>query len=246
MTDWLARARPWLNALLILLLMLPLARLAWQVLVPVRPAQPAPASVATSPVPRPVTPALDVAAIRQAQLFGSPAGVAANGEIPESTLQLKLKGVIAAGDNPHAVAIFDGGDPQTRAARVGMNIMPNVVVKAVYKDKVIVSNNGRDERLMLQAPPPISLNSGPGTPGAGASAGAAPIVGSPAVSYGSPGGPPASARTYMNQASPGYSGGTPPQYQQQAPTYPGYNGSVITPGGMGGPPPGQAPNWQTQ
>lgn len=228
MMDWPARLRPWLNALLVLLLMLPLARLAWRLVVAPEPAAAVAApSVALRAAPAPAR--LDISRLRQAMLFGQVSTAGPNGELPESTLGIKLQGVIAAGESPAAVAIFDSGDAQLRAVRVGMSVQPNVVIKAVYKDRVVVSNNGRDERISLQVPPAISLNSPPGA-------------------NGSPAYPPGfnpSARGYVNQATPGYASGVPNMQQQggQAPPgYPGYNGPPN--GNIGMPPVPQS--WQTQ
>lgn len=242
MTDWPARVRPWLNALLILLLLLPAARLVWLRLLP--PGAPAPAARENRSLPPAPRASLDISDIRQAHLFGQVNSGGSNGELPESTLSLKLKGVIAAGDNPHAVAIFDGGEPQVRAARVGMSIQPGVTIKAVLKDRVIINNNGRDERIPLQTPPPIALDSRAGA-GSSPGSGMPPPSSSPSVVYlpGNPG----SARSYMSQSSPGYSGGSPQPYppQQQAP-YTGYTSSGMVPGGGYAPPSAPPPNWQTQ
>lgn len=232
MMDWLARLRPWLNALLILLLMLPLARLAWRAFVPAEaPLPPAAASGRVGAVARPAQP-IDVAQLRRSMLFGQTASVGPNGELPDSTLPLKLQGVIAAGESPDAVAIFDGGDAKLRAVRVGMAVQPNVVIKAVYKDNVVVNNNGRDERIKLQLPPPLSLNSPP-----------------PPSSVYPPGIDPAggSAQSYISQSVPGaYNPAMPQQQMQQQPSYPGYNGPPpsVSSGAMGMPP--GPPSWQTQ
>lgn len=227
MMDWPARLRPWLNALLVLLLMLPLARLTWRLLVPPEPLPVVtPAAVVTRGGPAPAR--LDLSRLRQAMLFGQPSSVGPNGELPESTLSIKLQGVIAAGESPSAVAIFDSGDAQLRAARVGMTVQPNVLIKAVYKDRVVVSNNGRDERISLQVPPAIPLN---GPPGAN---------GTPAYPAGfNPG-----VRGYVNQSAPGYASGVPNMQQQGGPPpgYPGYNGP---PNGNAGMPP-VPQSWQTQ
>ena len=227
MMDWPARLRPWLNALLVLLLMLPLARLTWRLGVPTEappPTVPVAVVARNAPPPR-----LDVSRVRQAMLFGQANSVGPNGELPESTLGIKLQGVIAAGESPAAVAIFDSGDAQLRAVRVGMAVQPNVVIKAVYKDRVVVSNNGRDERISLQAPPPISLNSPPSVSGPTAGSGF---------------NPGSSARGYVNQAAPGYASGVPNMQPQGGPPpgYPGFNGPPNGNIGM----PQVPPSWQTQ
>lgn len=244
MIDWLARVRPWLNALLVLLLLLPVAQLVWRVVLPAEPkAAAAPARVA---VPATVAATrMDVGRLRQAALFGHAVTQSANGELPESTLPLKLQGVIAAGESRTAAAIFESADPKLRAARVGMELQPGVVVKAVFKDRVVISNNGRDERISLKLPPLLPLNGAPG--GApGGSAGGPPV----APSWDNNGGPPGTSRNYMGQSAPGYNGGMPAgQPMNQPPQqYPGYNGPQNYPqnypGSPGSPPPPQS--WQTQ
>lgn len=161
MPDWITRARPWINALLVLLLLLPIARLAWRFIAPPEPAVSAVPVSTNTAAGAPVRQTIDVAQLRQAALFGQSTAAGNNGETPESTLPLKLQGVIAAGNSPGAAAVFEAGEPKARAARVGMALQPGVVLKAVFKDRVIIDNNGREEKITLQTPPAIMIGGPP-------------------------------------------------------------------------------------
>lgn len=164
MSEWLDRARPWLNSLLVLLLLLPVAQLSWRFFVPAEKKAASNSTTAPAITSGASRARLDLSALRQAMLFGQANTASLNGQLPESTLSIKLQGVIAAGESPSAVAIFDSGEPKLRAVSVGMTVSPDVVLKAVFKDHAVISNHGRDERLSLQTPPAMSLNSPPAVP----------------------------------------------------------------------------------
>ena len=153
---WLQRLRPWLNALLFLLLLLPLARWGWTLYLPKKAA----AAVSAAPLPTLSSKAdpVDISAIERTQLFGSNLN---NGELPLTTLPLKLQGVIDTGNKADAVAVFAGTDPKLRAVRMGQELQPGVILHQVFKDYAVISNNGRNERVNLDTPPPVLLNSPP-------------------------------------------------------------------------------------
>ena len=220
--DSLLRLRPWVNAVLVLILMLPVARLTWRWVLPKRPALSAPArpQAAAAPLPGLV---LDLGDLRRSALFGVAAVAAPGGELPVSRWPLKLTGVIAAGESPASAAVFDGADPKQRSIRVGMDIQPGVTLKAVLADHVVIRNQGRDERLNLQKPQ------------AGSNA-IAPAQTSPSSAY-PPGVTPAGA-SFAPNYSPAYSprngamyrgypggetsmNGVPPQTTSNVPVSPG-------------------------
>lgn len=90
---------------------------------------------------------VDLAAI--ARLFGGapPAG----SKQAASTSGLRLKGVIAPTPGVAASAIFSAGSGRDFAVFVGRELQPNVTLKEVHPDHVIVSRNGVDERIDLDA-----------------------------------------------------------------------------------------------
>ncbi|MBV8465096.1 MAG: hypothetical protein JO218_04030 [Burkholderiales bacterium] len=77
------------------------------------------------------------------------------GESP-SSLPQKLRGVIAAHDDAPAAAIFEGGTPANSAVQVGEELSPGVRLLEVQGDHVIVSNQGRRERIELDSKPPAA------------------------------------------------------------------------------------------
>lgn len=224
MSEWLARARPWLNGLLVLILLLPLAQLSWRFVVPAEKRTVQATSDNASANVRPSQARLDLSPIRNAMIFGQANAVGLNGQLPESNLSIKLQGVIAAGDSPTAVAIFDSGEPKLRAVSVGMAVMPDVVLKAVFKDHAVVTNHGRDERLSLQTPPPITLNNPAPNPAPSGNPNVIepyptnPNTGAPPQSMGGPGPVPMGGSNNMNGAPPGgygaYGGNSAPPNNQ--------------------------------
>lgn len=208
MSEWLDRARPWLNSLLVFLLLLPVAQLSWRFFVPAEKK----AASNTTTAPAMTTGAsrarLDLTALRQAMLFGQANTTSLNGQLPESTLSIKLQGVIAAGESPSAVAIFDSGEPKLRAVSVGMTVSPDVILKAVFKDHAVITNRGRDERLSLQTPPAMSLNSPPAMPTNPSGIERYPNgpLGAPPPGMNGYAPPPAVPMGQMNEPPPGYNG----------------------------------------
>lgn len=224
MSEWLARARPWLNGLLVLILLLPLAQLCWRFVVPAEKRTVQAASDNASANVRPSQARLDLSPIRNAMIFGQANAVGLNGQLPESNLSIKLQGVIAAGESPTAVAIFDSGEPKLRAVSVGMTVMPDVILKAVFKDHAVVTNHGRDERLSLQTPPAMNLNNPAPIPAPGGNPNVIqaypqnPNTGAPPQSMGGPGPVPMGGFNNTNGAPPGgygaYGGNSVPPNNQ--------------------------------
>lgn len=97
--------------------------------------------------------------------FGGQSSVsAADGSFPPTSLAFKLRGVIAASKDRPAAAIIAGAGPREVAVAVGENIQSGVVLKEVRQDQIIIQNQGRMEKLMLDAKPATaiaSVNSAP-------------------------------------------------------------------------------------
>jgi general secretion pathway protein C len=90
--------------------------------------------------------AVDLAAI--ARLFG---GAASSTSTLASTPGLRLKGVIAPTPGVAASAIFSTGAGKDIAIYVGRELQPGVKLSGVYPDHVMLSRNGVEERIDLDA-----------------------------------------------------------------------------------------------
>jgi type II secretory pathway component PulC len=138
---------PWfyrcLNGALALLLAWVAAGLLWQWFAPAsRPPVAAPPRLAST------GPQLDVAPLTN--VFGA---VAPGGADAPSTLNYKLRGVIAAQADAPAAALFDAGGQPTLAVRSGEELESGVRLVEVAGDHVVVDNHGRRERLDLDSKP---------------------------------------------------------------------------------------------
>jgi type II secretory pathway component PulC len=147
---------PWfyrcLNALLTLVLAWCLAGLLWQLF--------APARIAPAAAPQKVQsggPSLDVAPLTA--LFVPPA----DGPTAPSTLNYKLRGVIAAAGQAPAAAMFEVQGKPTLVARTGEEVESGVKLVEVAADHAIVDNRGRRERIDLDSKPAANII-GPATP----------------------------------------------------------------------------------
>jgi general secretion pathway protein C len=165
------RLPPWVAALLVVLIAWQLARLTWLVLTPAAdpaafalpPSRPAQAIEARAE-------AFDLQRILQAELFGRPGAaepVAApppQAEVPETRLNLQLRGVIAEDDAQAGVAIIADNRGRDQIYRVGAQVPGGARLHAVHADQVVLNRGGVLERLML----PREFPQGSGT---GAAAG---------------------------------------------------------------------------
>jgi general secretion pathway protein C len=106
--------------------------------VPVRLAPPKPA----------VNPAVELANIVNAHLFGQ-AGAQAGGSAPQTTMPLILAGVIADKDPTKGQAIIGESTTAAKLVAVGAMIPGGVRLNSVYGDRVLIERNGRLETLML-------------------------------------------------------------------------------------------------
>jgi len=69
--------------------------------------------------------------------------------IAKTKLNLKLTGVAAYEPQERAIAIINTGGANEAAFKVGEKIIGQTTLKAVYPDRVILDNNGREEVLEL-------------------------------------------------------------------------------------------------
>ncbi len=132
-------------------------------------------------------------ALSDAHLFGT-APVGARGEAV-STLNIKLKGVLAGGANAPTMVIVNTGD-RDETARVGGEIVPGVVLDAVHPRHVVLRRNGALERLDLQEPEIVAVAPPPRVPPRRARTSSPAPVAAPAPAPGSvaaPGAPDAPA-----------------------------------------------------
>lgn len=154
--------QPWLpyviNGLALVLLTAGLAQWTWQLITPaITPNAPLSAPVARANS----APAFNLQTIQSAQLFGVAPMAAGGGNIeniPLSSLNLALTGLIAAGDKGVALIRVEG-QPEAPFA-IGDTVIGGAVLHAVHADRAIIMRNGVAESLLLEgAAQPL-----PGTP----------------------------------------------------------------------------------
>jgi general secretion pathway protein C len=95
-----------------------------------------------------VNPALQLATIVNAHLFGRP-GVSQSADAPATTMPLILAGVIADKDPSKGQAIIGPNAAGAKLYAVGAAISGGARLHAVYDDKVLLERNGALEALML-------------------------------------------------------------------------------------------------
>jgi len=83
------------------------------------------------------------------------------GDAPETTLNLKLRGYRAADDG---TAILLTPDNKQAVYKIGDEIVTNVVLKAVTPEYIVLSQNGRLERLTYEKNEPSVLTTAPLSP----------------------------------------------------------------------------------
>ncbi len=90
--------------------------------------------------------------------FGGQSSIpSADGSYPNTSLAIKLRGVIAASKDHPAAAIIAGAAPKELAVITGENIQPGVVLKEVRHDHIVLQNQGRLEKLGLDAKPAVVI-----------------------------------------------------------------------------------------
>lgn len=142
-TRWFPLA---VNLVVVVLVAAGLATRTWHALVP-----------APSPAPTFTAPTLSAAPFNLqtamgAELFGAAPVQAGNvQDIPVSSLNLVLTGVIAGAKNQGFALIRVDGQPEAPFA-VGDEIVAGAVLDQVYPDRVIIRRGGAMESLMLEGP----------------------------------------------------------------------------------------------
>lgn len=149
--QWLIRV---INALLLVALAWMGAGLIWQLFAP--PPAPSMPPVTTEAQAAANSQPIDIATI--ASIF--PGGDADNREqVSGSNLPYKLRGVIGARQRALSAAVFAGIGPKEAAVVVGQELQNSVVLRDVQADHVIIENQGRRERIELDAKPALKLDS---------------------------------------------------------------------------------------
>lgn len=106
----------------------------------------------TTTLPPRVNPAVELATVVNAHLFGV-AGAQAGGSAPQTTLPLVLTGVIANRDPAKGQAIIGDTAASAKLYAVGATIPGGARLNAVYEDRVLIDRNGRLETLLLPRNP---------------------------------------------------------------------------------------------
>lgn len=155
--------RPWLPAVINLaalaLLASGLAQWTWQVFTPTAPAAVVPA--ATAPAMS-NTATFNLPALQAAHLFGTSAGAANLDQIPISSLNLVLTGLVAGAKDGFALIRVDGQAEAPFA--VGQEVVSGAILQAVYADRAIIFRAGMQESLLLEGAPSPAAGSTFGPP----------------------------------------------------------------------------------
>jgi general secretion pathway protein C len=102
---------------------------------------------------------LDVSAITDAHLFGTPAR-ADGANAPQTNMALVLTGIIAGNDPQNGLAILGPTAQSAKVYAVGDNVPGGAKLHSVYSDRVVIDRDGQLESLALprqaagSAPPP--------------------------------------------------------------------------------------------
>jgi Type II secretion system protein C len=86
-----------------------------------------------------------------APLFGEMSPSDVPKALRPSTYAIKLKGVIAGGSDGPMVAIVNTGGAQDELVQLHMELSPGVLLKGIYPTHVVISRNGVEERVELEA-----------------------------------------------------------------------------------------------
>jgi len=90
-----------------------------------------------------------IASIPDAHLFGKAApNIAHINEVPISSLQLQVKGIVKQNNGQSKVLISTAGQP-SKIYKIGDAVSSGVKVYGITTDTVILENNGRMEKLPL-------------------------------------------------------------------------------------------------
>jgi len=136
----------------VVLLAAQLASLLWRVL-----GSPEQDAAMPPPVSGAVEPAVDLAAIVNAHLFGVAAATGDPGDAPATSANLTLAGTLAGRDPEQGWAIIGASGQTARVYATGASLPGGTRLLAVYPDRVILERNGARESLVL---PRLSGGSG--------------------------------------------------------------------------------------
>jgi general secretion pathway protein C len=78
-------------------------------------------------------------------------------KLPETTLKLSLRGVLAGKNNLQAGALIEGPDRQTNSYRIDEEVPGGAILKQVYPDRVVLERSGRLENLVFEETRPIGI-----------------------------------------------------------------------------------------
>lgn len=145
-------ASPWtpraINLGALLLLTFALAQWTWREAGP--PSAPAPAGTAAIPAAT-ASGESDLQGLLSAHLFGMAdpgRGVLSPRQLPASSLNLELTGVIARGNDSYALIRIDGAPEEPIG--IGQEITAGARLRAVYPDRIILERGGALESLILK------------------------------------------------------------------------------------------------
>ncbi|MDH5632206.1 MAG: PDZ domain-containing protein [Gammaproteobacteria bacterium] len=135
------------NLAALALLCLALAQLTWKII------DPAPSFRTLVPAGTssgPSSPTINLGAIKNANLFGKAQtpGTTTLAEIPLSSLNLKLNGVVAAG--PDSVALISVTGQPEAPFFIGEEVSPGVTLDSVHADRIFLARNGVLESILLE------------------------------------------------------------------------------------------------
>tara|TARA_R110002072_G_scaffold97528_3_gene214468 strand:- start:1625 stop:2281 length:657 start_codon:yes stop_codon:yes gene_type:complete len=78
-------------------------------------------------------------------------------KLPETSLRLRLTGVLAGKNNILASALIEGPDRKTRNYRIDEEVPGGATLKRVYHDRVVLERSGRLENLIFEETRPIGI-----------------------------------------------------------------------------------------
>ena len=156
------------SGLAVALLAYSAARVTWMFFPPPEAQAPLPVSAAQSAA-APRMDALSLSrAIAQRHLLGSAQSADAppsGAPIPETRLNLQLRGVVASEDSEAATAIVAESAGKEDFYRVGDELPGGAILKEVHPQHIVLSRGGRFETLRLPQQD-LQMNDGPAVPGA--------------------------------------------------------------------------------
>ena len=130
---------------------------------------PPPAPVVNAVAGTPVRSAVDVGAVRSANLFGAPAAPAGDpANAPVTSMPLVLVGVLAADDPAQGYAILGPAANAAKLYTAGSTVPGGAKLAGIYSDRVVLDRGGQLETLPMPrqrspvsqvAPPPPAMPS---------------------------------------------------------------------------------------